>query len=76
MVLLSPGGAELAVEGVCKGTIATERSGEGGFGYDSVFIPKGFDVTFAELSSEEKNKISHRGKALHDLALAMHDLFG
>ena len=76
MLLLSPGGVELAVEGICKGSIATERAGEGGFGYDSVFIPKGMDVTFAELGSEEKNKISHRGKALHDLALAMHDLFG
>lgn len=76
MVLVSPEGVELAVEGVCKGKIATERSGKGGFGYDSVFIPKGYDVTFAELDMETKNKISHRGKALQDLGLSMHDLFG
>ncbi|MCX7785924.1 MAG: non-canonical purine NTP pyrophosphatase, partial [candidate division WOR-3 bacterium] len=51
-------------EGVCSGVIADKPKGESGFGYDPVFIPDGFDKTFAELSPEEKNKISHRAKAL------------
>lgn len=76
IVLVSPEGVELAVEGVCKGKIATERAGEAGFGYDSVFLPKGQDGTFAELDSTMKNKLSHRGRAIQDLALSMHDLFG
>ncbi|WP_234570868.1 RdgB/HAM1 family non-canonical purine NTP pyrophosphatase [Rhodohalobacter sp. 614A] len=55
---------EYVFEGVCKGQILTEQRGEKGFGYDPVFQPTGYDKTFAELDSEEKNKISHRGKAL------------
>lgn len=51
-------------EGVCEGYITDKPSGTGGFGYDPVFIPKGYSKTFAELSPEEKNKMSHRGKAL------------
>ncbi|MCX8015202.1 MAG: RdgB/HAM1 family non-canonical purine NTP pyrophosphatase [candidate division WOR-3 bacterium] len=51
-------------EGVCEGTITETPKGTAGFGYDPVFIPDGFDKTFAELSPEEKNKISHRAKAL------------
>jgi XTP/dITP diphosphohydrolase len=50
-------------DGICKGTITTEKSGEKGFGYDPLFIPEGFDRTYAEMSEEEKNSISHRGKA-------------
>ncbi len=51
------------LEGVCEGSIATECRGEGGFGYDPVFIPKGYEQTFAEISDDVKNKISHRGIA-------------
>lgn len=51
-------------EGIAEGQIATEARGEGGFGYDPIFIPDGYDKTFAELSSAEKDKLSHRGKAL------------
>ncbi|MEX1137044.1 MAG: RdgB/HAM1 family non-canonical purine NTP pyrophosphatase, partial [Balneolales bacterium] len=51
-------------EGVCEGHIANSRRGSSGFGYDPVFIPEGYDITFAEMGAEEKNKISHRGKAL------------
>lgn len=51
-------------EGVCEGNITTVRSGSSGFGYDPVFKPKGYDTTFAEMSADEKNRISHRGKAL------------
>jgi XTP/dITP diphosphohydrolase len=55
---------EYQFEGVAKGEILNERVGEKGFGYDPVFRPTGFDRTFAELSLEEKNEISHRGKAV------------
>ncbi|MEX1011651.1 MAG: RdgB/HAM1 family non-canonical purine NTP pyrophosphatase [Balneolaceae bacterium] len=51
-------------EGICTGVITTEIAGEGGFGYDPVFRPEEYDRTFAELSVEEKNSISHRGLAL------------
>lgn len=51
-------------EGVCRGTIINEERGDKGFGYDPVFRPDGYDQTFAELESEIKNKISHRGKAI------------
>lgn len=57
-------GQEYWFEGVVLGTIRTELSGTKGFGYDPIFQPDGFGVTFAEMSLEEKNKISHRGKAL------------
>lgn len=55
------------VEGVVEGYMATEESGDGGFGYDSLFIPKGYDSTFAMLPAEKKNAISHRARALHAL---------
>lgn len=58
-------------EGICKGKIAEEMRGSAGFGYDSLFIPEGYNKTFAELGDEEKNKISHRSKAL----VAMKDYF-
>ena len=54
-------------EGVCEGTIIKEKRGDGGFGYDPIFIPQGFEHTFAELSPEVKNMISHRGKAVHKM---------
>jgi XTP/dITP diphosphohydrolase len=51
-------------EGKCEGTITLEPRGDGGFGYDPLFIPSGSSLTFAELALEEKNKISHRGAAM------------
>ena len=51
-------------EGVCCGSILEQEKGEGGFGYDALFQPKGYEKTFAELSPDEKNSISHRGRAL------------
>lgn len=51
-------------EGAVEGTICAEERGEGGFGYDPLFVPEGREQTFAELSSEEKNAMSHRGRAL------------
>jgi len=55
---------EKLFEGVCKGNITEEKKGEKGFGYDPIFLPDGYTQTFAELSSSEKNKISHRGIAV------------
>lgn len=54
-------------EGVCEGYIAAELSGKHGFGYDPLFVPSGSKKTFAELSCSEKNKISHRSKALNKM---------
>ena len=51
-----------------NGVITTERHGDGGFGYDPIFQPDGFDVTMAEMSAESKNGISHRGMALRKMA--------
>ena len=53
--------------GVCKGSIRKERSGVDGFGYDPIFQPNGFNITFAEMKMEDKNKISHRGIAVRKL---------
>ncbi|MEX0894474.1 MAG: RdgB/HAM1 family non-canonical purine NTP pyrophosphatase [Balneolaceae bacterium] len=58
---------ELLFEGVCEGEIISQPRGEKGFGYDPVFLPDGFNRTFAELNAEEKNRISHRGRALQKL---------
>lgn len=55
-------------EGIVRGTIIEERRGEGGFGYDPIFVPEGYEQTFAELGNEVKNSISHRAKAVKQLA--------
>ncbi|GCC52022.1 non-canonical purine NTP diphosphatase [Chryseotalea sanaruensis] len=54
-------------EGIVKGEIIDTRRGKGGFGYDAVFVPDGFTKTFAEMSMEEKNQLSHRGQAVKKL---------
>ncbi len=54
-------------EGIVKGKIVNELKGSGGFGYDPVFVPLGYDISFAEMTLEEKNKISHRGIATRKL---------
>ena len=71
VVTLIIGGETRYFEGVMEGSIAKARSGAGGFGYDPVFMPEGYDCTAAELSEEEKNAISHRGKALRAMAAAL-----
>lgn len=53
--------------GICAGGITTAKKGDKGFGYDPIFLPNGFNKTFAELELSEKNKISHRGLAAHKL---------
>jgi len=61
-------GYEEIGQGVCPGKLAEEPRGTNGFGYDPIFIPDGFTRTYAELTFEEKNKISHRSRALADLS--------
>ena len=61
-------GKEYQFEGVCKGEIVPNKKGIEGFGYDPIFKPKGFDKTFAEMTKQEKNKISHRGIAIQKLS--------
>ncbi len=62
-----PDGRELHAEGVCEGTLGTKPRGSGGFGYDPLFVPAGWDRTMAELAPEEKDRISHRGRAFRAL---------
>lgn len=64
---------EVLLEGICQGSIATEKRGTGGFGYDPVFVPDGYDHTFAELGDEVKNEISHRARATAKLLEAIRD---
>ncbi len=66
-ICLIEGGAEHLFEGVVKGEIIEEKRGASGFGYDPVFIPEGYTETFAEMGSEEKNRISHRARAVQAL---------
>ncbi len=60
-------GKEYIFEGIVEGEILTERSGQEGFGYDPIFSPEGKGISFAEMSAEEKNQISHRGRAVEKL---------
>lgn len=68
VIALILNGQEFLFEGIVKGCIATERHGDGGFGYDPIFVPEGFDKTFAEIGPEAKNMVSHRGRAVRKLA--------
>lgn len=60
-------GKETLFEGIAKGEMTTKKSGQEGFGYDPIFQPEGYDITFSEMNLDEKNKISHRGKAVQQL---------
>lgn len=62
-----PDGREVHAEGVCEGMLESRPRGTGGFGYDPIFVPMGWDRTMAEISAEEKDRISHRGGALRAL---------
>lgn len=66
--LALPDGTVVVEEGHMTGQLRSERAGEGGFGYDPIFQPEGYDVTNAQLSPADKNAISHRGKAFAALA--------
>ncbi|MDA8886729.1 RdgB/HAM1 family non-canonical purine NTP pyrophosphatase [Bacteroidia bacterium] len=67
-------GQEYIFEGICKGHIITQKSGSKGFGYDPIFIPEGYDRTFAEMTMEEKSQISHRGLAVEKLVQFLSEL--
>lgn len=67
-------GVERQVEGIVEGKIATSEAGAEGFGYDPLFIPDDYDRTFAEMSAEEKNAISHRGRAVKNLEALLLDI--
>ena len=60
-------GEEKQFEGIVNGEILKEKRGDSGFGYDPIFKPKGFDQSFAEMGIDDKNKISHRGRAVQKL---------
>jgi len=64
---LITGGKEHLFEGIVRGEILREEQGEGGFGYDPLFRPEGYDCSFAEMAPEQKNAISHRGRAIAKL---------
>jgi XTP/dITP diphosphohydrolase len=65
LALARPGHKTITVKGTCEGSIAFNPKGNNGFGYDPVFYPKGMNQTFAELTSDQKNAISHRRKAIN-----------
>ena len=66
-VVAWPDGREVSAEGTCEGTLVSKPRGTGGFGYDPVFVPAGWDKTMAELRPDEKDRISHRGRAFRAL---------
>lgn len=66
-ICLIEGGEEHLFEGIVKGAIVDEKRGVSGFGYDPVFVPEGYAETFAEMGNEEKNRISHRARAVQQL---------
>lgn len=74
--LVAPDGTEAVERGEMPGVLLRERRGEGGFGYDPLFLPDGSDRTSAELSAEEKDAISHRGKAFRAIAAHVARLLG
>lgn len=71
-----PNGDMIIVHGECRGRITEQMQGESGFGYDPLFVPDGFDKTFAELGAEVKNGISHRARAIELLKAELARYFG
>ncbi|MCR6721472.1 MAG: hypothetical protein NVV59_14575 [Chitinophagaceae bacterium] len=67
-------GKEYQFEGICNGTITTARQGTQGFGYDPVFVPEGSSRSFGEMSLEEKEQFSHRGRATQKLVTFLKQL--
>lgn len=67
ITMVYPDGGKIVARGECEGHIIYQPKGSNGFGYDPLFVPDGYDRTFAELSAADKNKISHRGIALQNL---------
>ena len=71
--LVLPSGEEYVVQGQVDGVLLTQRRGVGGFGYDPIFLPDGFDITTAEMTSDQKDAISHRGQAMRALVPLIQD---
>lgn len=71
-----PDGSIIRTEGECRGEILREPAGAGGFGYDPVFMPQGYDRSMAELGTEVKNRISHRANALREFKKKLRELNG
>lgn len=74
VVALLMGGEELRFEGIVEGRITEHEQGEEGFGYDPLFMPDGCDRTFAQMTTEEKNALSHRARAVRKLAEYLHSI--
>jgi XTP/dITP diphosphohydrolase len=74
--LVLPSGAEHVTEGLLEGTLTTAPRGTNGFGYDPIFVPEGAEITTAQMSPAEKDKISHRGRAFRALAPIIAALLG
>ena len=73
-VAVFPDGQELVAIGEMNGHLLNAPTGENGFGYDPIFVPKGFEISTAQMSAAEKDAISHRGKALNDLAVQISEV--
>lgn len=70
-------GAHATCTGVCEGRILrAESDGSGGFGYDKLFVPNGFSQSFAQMSAEQKHRVSHRGQAMRGVSAALATLLG
>lgn len=74
LALASPAGLKKCVKGTCEGTLLTQDRGNGGFGYDPLFVKHGYNQTFAQLQESVKNRISHRRKALDKMILALESI--
>jgi XTP/dITP diphosphohydrolase len=74
--LVLPSGAEHVAEGLLEGSLATAPRGTNGFGYDPIFVPDGYEITTAQMDPADKDKISHRGRALRHLAPIIAALLG
>jgi len=74
VIALNLKGKQYLFEGICKGEILNQKQGEKGFGYDPIFKPEGFTKSFAEMTLEEKSRISHRGKAVKQLVTFLSSL--
>lgn len=72
VISLILGGEEHLFEGIVEGRIIEQESGHQGFGYDPLFIPDGYDKTFAQMTTDEKNAVSHRARAVRKLAAYLH----
>ena len=74
IALAFPDGREGHYKGICEGSIGFNELGENGFGYDPLFIPEKNEKTFAQMTHEEKNKISHRARALKVMGKKLEDI--